>query len=352
MFWTVFKFELAYWFKRPLTLLFFALFFLMAFFCDGVRRVPRHRDGSDPSQRAVRAGDRDGHPHRDRASDHDRDRRNRRVARRTARHRRDAVHDAPQQSGLSARPLRRRVRDHARDLLRAAGWTAHRHAHAVGPGRQAGSRSTYGRSSSRSSSSPLPNLLFVSALLFAVGALTRKLFAVYITGIILLVGLADHAADRRAARQAEARVAHRSVRAHDDRRRDPLLERRREEHAARSRSAEPYCRTGLIWIAIALALFAFVAIVFRLRLQHGRAHRKGEGTSDRRAGGRPGDACSSRCATTRASWLRVFFVAEPLSSPLDPSRATVPRDLGRFASSTDGRPRGISRIPTTPRAGR
>src|SRR5215510_1487431 len=29
---TVFAFELAYWFKRPLTLLFFALFFLMAFF--------------------------------------------------------------------------------------------------------------------------------------------------------------------------------------------------------------------------------------------------------------------------------------------------------------------------------
>src|SRR5215813_9972059 len=29
---TVFAFELAYWFKRPLTLLFFTLFFLMAFF--------------------------------------------------------------------------------------------------------------------------------------------------------------------------------------------------------------------------------------------------------------------------------------------------------------------------------
>ena len=32
MFRTVFTFELAYWFKRPLTLLFFTLFFLMAFF--------------------------------------------------------------------------------------------------------------------------------------------------------------------------------------------------------------------------------------------------------------------------------------------------------------------------------
>ena len=32
MLWTVFKFEVAYWFKRPLTLLFAALFFLMAFF--------------------------------------------------------------------------------------------------------------------------------------------------------------------------------------------------------------------------------------------------------------------------------------------------------------------------------
>src|SRR4030095_15820777 len=32
MFWTVFKFEVAYWFKRPLAMLFAALFFLMAFF--------------------------------------------------------------------------------------------------------------------------------------------------------------------------------------------------------------------------------------------------------------------------------------------------------------------------------
>ena len=32
----------------------------------------------------------------------------------------------------------------------------------------------------------VPNLFFVSALLFAVGALTRKLFAVYVTGILLL----------------------------------------------------------------------------------------------------------------------------------------------------------------------
>src|SRR5262245_53365401 len=32
MFSTVFKFELSYWFRRPLTLLFFGLFFLMAFF--------------------------------------------------------------------------------------------------------------------------------------------------------------------------------------------------------------------------------------------------------------------------------------------------------------------------------
>src|SRR5512132_2172857 len=32
MFWTIFRFELAYWFKRPLTLLFLALFFLIAFF--------------------------------------------------------------------------------------------------------------------------------------------------------------------------------------------------------------------------------------------------------------------------------------------------------------------------------
>ena len=32
MFRSVFAFEIAYWFKRPLTLLFFALLFLMGFF--------------------------------------------------------------------------------------------------------------------------------------------------------------------------------------------------------------------------------------------------------------------------------------------------------------------------------
>ena len=61
MFWTVFKFELAYWFKRPLTLLFGALFFLMAFFATasdaflGIAtgqihggRAPWWRDGRNP----------------------------------------------------------------------------------------------------------------------------------------------------------------------------------------------------------------------------------------------------------------------------------------------------------------
>ena len=90
MFWTVFTFELAYWFKRPLTLLFFALFFLMAFFSTASDCVSRRRrDGTDPSQRAVRARDGDGDSHRDRAGDHDGDRRNCRSARRAARHRRD-----------------------------------------------------------------------------------------------------------------------------------------------------------------------------------------------------------------------------------------------------------------------
>ena len=32
MFLAVFRFELTYWFKRPLTLLFFVLFFLLAYF--------------------------------------------------------------------------------------------------------------------------------------------------------------------------------------------------------------------------------------------------------------------------------------------------------------------------------
>ena len=35
----------------------------------------------------------------------------------------------------------------------------------------------------------LPTVLFVSALFFAVGALTRNQFAIYTTGILLLVGI-------------------------------------------------------------------------------------------------------------------------------------------------------------------
>ena len=120
-------------------------------FLDRVGRVPRNRDGPDPSQRAVRARDGDRHSHGNRAGHHDGDRRHGRASRLADRHRGAAVHDAGQQVGLSARPLRRRVRHHARDLLRAAGRIAGRQRDAVGAGRQTRPDSTSRRFSSRSS---------------------------------------------------------------------------------------------------------------------------------------------------------------------------------------------------------
>ena len=39
MFWTVFKFELSYWFRRPLTLLFFALFGFLFHFVPGFAQI-------------------------------------------------------------------------------------------------------------------------------------------------------------------------------------------------------------------------------------------------------------------------------------------------------------------------
>ena len=118
MFRTVFTFELAYWFKRPLTLLFFALFFLMAFFSTasdaflGIGGGQIHRNAPFVLATA------DGNPDGDRAGDHDGGRRNGGAARRAARHRRTAVHDASLEVRLSARPIRGVVRRDGRDLPR------------------------------------------------------------------------------------------------------------------------------------------------------------------------------------------------------------------------------------------
>ena len=334
MFWTVFTFELAYWFKRPLTLLFFVLFFLMAFFSTASDAFLGIAGGSDPSQRAVRARDGDGNSHGDRSGDHDGDRRHRGVARRAARHRGDAVHDATQRrAGYLLGRFCRRVRHHARDLRRAADRTARRHAHAVGAGRQARARSRSWARSSRSSSIALPNLLFVSALLFAVGALTRKLFAVYITGIVLLVawqvtqqivGQLDKLTlasliDPFALTTTNAMIRYWSV---------------AEKNTRLVPFAGRCCRTGCCGSRSRSRCSRSCMVLFRLRLQHGgRARRKAKRAEARRSRRRAANA-RRRAALRHASLASRVVRAEPLSIS---ARSSAKRRFSRSrpsASST------------------
>jgi hypothetical protein len=122
----------------------------------------------------------------------------------------------------------------------------------------------------------LPNLFFVSALLFAVGALTRRLFAVYVTGIVLLVawqitqdviGQLDRLrlaaqVDPFALTTTQVAVRYWSV---------------AEKNTRMIPAAGAMTDNRLMWIAIAIGLFAAVAAVFRLRLQQaGGRKRPGE----------------------------------------------------------------------------
>jgi ABC-2 type transport system permease protein len=121
----------------------------------------------------------------------------------------------------------------------------------------------------------LPNLFFVSALLFAVGAMTRRLFAVYVTGIVLLVAWQitqqiiaqlDRLAlaaqvDPFALTTTQVAIRYWSV-AEKNTRMIPI--------------AGAMTSNRVMWIAVALGLFAIVAALFRLRLQQAGGKRKAE----------------------------------------------------------------------------
>ena len=235
MFWTVFTFELAYWFKRPLTLLFFALFFLMAFFSTasdsflsvgGTGQI--HRNA--PFVLAIAMG----------------------ILTAIGQVITTAIAGTAvlrdSQLGTEEMLFTTRLSKAgyllgrfagafvimAVDLRGAADRTARRHADAVGAGRQARPDHARGWSLQPFLLIALPNLLFVSALLFAVGALTRKLFAVYVTGIVLLVAWQITQQiigqlDRLALAALVDPFALTTTQVDD-----PLLERRGEEHAADS----------------------------------------------------------------------------------------------------------------------
>src|SRR6185436_7887503 len=186
MFGTVFRFELAYWFKRPLTLLFFVLFFLMAFFSTAsdtflqIASGQIHRNAPFVLATAMGILTAIGQVIT------------------TAIAGTAVLRDS--QLGTEELLFTTRVSKSGYLLGRFVGafvimlviysalpigllagsvmpWVP---AEKMGPIQIAAFFQQFFMIA-------VPNLLFVSALLFAVGALTRRLFAVYVTGIILLV---------------------------------------------------------------------------------------------------------------------------------------------------------------------
>src|SRR6476620_1487202 len=272
MFWTVFKFELSYWFRRPLTLLFFALFFLMAFFSTaseafvGIATGQIHRNAPFVLATTTAILTAIGQVIT------------------TAIAGTAVLRDS--QLGTEELLFTTRVSKSGYLLGRFVGafvimlviysalpigmlvgsvmpWVP---AEKMGPIQIAAFFQPFFMIA-------VPNLLFVSALLFAIGALTRRLFAVYVTGIVLLVawqitqtivGQLDKLRlasliDPFALTTIDVAIRYWSV---------------AEKNAQLVPLAGPMTQNRLIWIAAAIALFTLVATVFRLRLQHGRTLRR------------------------------------------------------------------------------
>ena len=128
----------------------------------------------------------------------------------------------------------------------------------------------------------LPNLLFISALLFAVGSLTRKLFSVYVTGIgLLLVWQISQNVVRNLDRLKLGSLI------------DPFaittvdIATRYWTVAEKNSRLVPLDGDVLanrgLWLAIAIGLFAIVYLLFRLRLQGDSAPKKQRRTAAERA---------------------------------------------------------------------
>ena len=304
MFWTVFKFELAYWFRRPLTLLFFALFFLMAFFSTAsdafllVATGQIHRNAPFVLATAMGILTAVGQVIT------------------TAIAGTAVLRDS--QLGTEELLFTTRVSKSGYLLGRFIGafvimlaiysalpigllagsvmpWVPAEH---MGPIRVAAYFQPFFVIA-------VPNLLFVSALLFAVGALTRRLFAVYVTGIVLLVawqitqtiiGQLDKLRlasliDPFALTTVNVAVRYWSV---------------AERNAQLVPLTGPMIQNRLLWIVVAVALFAFVATVFRLRLQQAKASRRSRKTTVAAPVVVPPTPVVA-LRYDRASWVRAFF---------------------------------------------
>src|SRR4029079_9241389 len=305
MFSTVFRFELAYWFKRPLTLLFFVLFFLMAFFSTasdaflGIAGGQIHRNAPFVLASAMGILTAIGQVIT------------------TAIAGTAVLRDA--QLGTEELLFTTQLTKSGYLLGRFAGafiivlviYVALPIGLLVGtlmpwvPADKLGPVTVWG------AFQPffviaLPNLLFASALLFAIGAFSRKLFAVYITGIFLL---AAWQVTQQIVGQLEKLTLASLI--------DPFALTttstmiRYWSVAEKNSRLVPFSglllQNRLLWIAIALALFALVLVLFRLRLQHdGRPRRKARGAAIAPAGAATPMPVVTLHYNT-ASWIRAFF---------------------------------------------
>ncbi len=273
MFWTVFTFELAYWFKRPLTLLFFALFFLMAFFSTasdsflvvgGTGQI--HRNA--PFVIAIAMGILTA------------------IGQviTTAIAGTAVLRDA--QLGTEEMLFTTRLSKAGYLLGRFGGSFVTMVVVYVGLplGLLAGMLMPWVPADKLGPITlwlvvqpflviALPNLLFVSALLFAVGAVTRKLFAVYVTGIVLLVGW-------QITQQVVGQLDRLSLAAFIDPFAITTTQVAIRYWSVAEKNGRMIAASGamlnnrLLWIGIAFAIFALVASVFHLRLQHAGARKR------------------------------------------------------------------------------
>ena len=90
----------------------------------------------------------------------------------------------------------------------------------------------------------------------------------------------------------------------------------------------------LLWIGVALALFALVAAVFRLRLQQARRRCRKKATRAATAAVVAATDAGRRACATTAAWWRAYWCAGPFPFPLDRPRSAIPRHLGDLRRST------------------
>ncbi len=300
---TVLRFELAYWFRRPLTWLFFAVFFLLAFFAtasDAVLNVGGrgliHRNAPFVLASAMGVLTAIGQVITTAVAG-------------TA-----VLRDA--QVGAQELLFTTRVRkpDYLAGRFLGA-FAAMACIYAGMPlGLLAGSLMPWVPADALGPVNPwhvvqpflviaLPNLLFVSGLLFAVGALTRRLFAVYITGILLLVawqitGRAVGALDRTTLAALLDPFAMTTL----------GVATRYWSVAEKNALVVPFAglllQNRLVWVGASAALFAVVYAAFPMRLQGGRRGRaaKGEAAKGEPAGAAKGGPAAAAGAVEAGAW--------------------------------------------------